>query len=168
MPTSEVVIEGLAFGEGPRWHVDRLWFSDMHAHVVHTFDPATGQLASVVELDGAPSGLGWDPHGALLIVSMDDRRLLRLPAAGGPLEEVADLSSYTDHPINDMVVSAFGTAYIGSFGFDLHAGETSVNTVILAVNADGSHRVAADDMAFPNGMVIKDHGSTLVVGESFG
>ena len=61
-------------------------------HVVHTFDPATGALGSVVELDGAPSGLGWDPHGALLIVSMDDRRLLRLPAAGGPLEEVADLS----------------------------------------------------------------------------
>jgi sugar lactone lactonase YvrE len=168
MPTSEVVVEGLAFGEGPRWHEGRLWFSDMHAHVVHTFDPATGQLASVVELDGAPSGLGWDPHGALLIVSMDDRRLLRLPAAGGPLEEVADLSSYTDHPINDMVVSTSGTAYIGSFGFDLHAGDTPVNTVIIAVEADGSHRVAVDDMAFPNGMVITPDGSTLVVGESFG
>jgi len=168
MPTSEVAIEGLAFGEGPRWHAGRLWFSDMHAHVVHTFDPATGELASVVELDGAPSGLGWDPDGALLIVSMDDRRLLRLPAAGGPLEEVADLSSYTDHPINDMVVSSSGTAYIGSFGFDLHAGDSPVNTVILAVDVNGSHRVAADDMAFPNGMVITPDGSTLVVGESFG
>jgi sugar lactone lactonase YvrE len=169
MPTTEVVVEGLAFGEGPRWHAGRLWFSDMHAHVVHTFDPATGQLAPVVELDGAPSGLGWDADGALLIVSMDDRRLLRLPAAGGPLEEVADLSSYTDHPINDMVVSASGTAYIGSFGFDLHAGESPVNTVILAVDTDdGSHRIAADDLAFPNGMVITPDGSTLVVGESFG
>jgi len=168
MPTSEVVVEGLAFGEGPRWHEGRLWFSDMHAHVVHTFDPATGQLASVVELDGAPSGLGWDPRGALLIVSMDDRRLLRLPAPGGPVEEVADLSSYTDHPINDMVVSTSGTAYIGSFGFDLHAGDTPVNTVMLAVDDDGSHRVAAEDMAFPNGMVITPDGSTLVVGESFG
>ena len=67
-----------------------------------------------------------------------------------------------------MVVSTSGTAYIGSFGFDLHAGETPVNTVILAVDADGSHRVAADDMAFPNGMVITPDGSTLVVGESFG
>jgi sugar lactone lactonase YvrE len=97
---------------------------------------------------------------------MDDRRLLRL--RGDALEEVADLSSYTDHPINDMVVSASGTAYIGSFGFDLHAGDSPVNTVILSVAPDGSHRVAADDMAFPNGMVIQDHGPTLVVGESFG
>jgi sugar lactone lactonase YvrE len=164
---SEVVLDGLAFGEGPRWHDGRLWFSDMHAHVVHAFDPSTGELDSIVDVDGAPSGLGWDPDGALLIVSMDDRRLLRLDAAGS-LDEVADLSRYTAHPINDMVVSASGTAYIGSFGFDLHAGEEPVSTVILAVDADGSHRVAVDDMAFPNGMVITPDEATLVVGESFG
>jgi sugar lactone lactonase YvrE len=166
MTASEVVLEGLAFGEGPRWHDGRLWFSDMHAHVVHAFDPSTGALDSIIEVEGAPSGLGWNPEGALLIVSMDDRRLLRLDSTGS-LDEVADLSSYTAHPINDMVVSASGNAYIGSFGFDLHAGEQPVNTVILAVDADGSHRVAADDMAFPNGMVIIDD-TTLVVGESFG
>jgi sugar lactone lactonase YvrE len=167
MTASEVVLEGLAFGEGPRWHDSRLWFSDMHAHVVHAFDPSTSALDSIVEVEGAPSGLGWDPNGALLIVSMDDRRLLRLDPAGA-LDEVADLSSYTNHPVNDMVVSESGTAYIGSFGFDLHAGEQPVNTVILAVDADGSHRVVADDMAFPNGMIITPDGSTLVVGESFG
>jgi sugar lactone lactonase YvrE len=168
MTAAEVVLDGLAFGEGPRWHESALWFSDMHAHLVHAFDPTTGTLDSIVEVDGAPSGLGWDPGGALLIVSMDDRRLLRLPVGGNALEEIADLSSYTDHPINDMVVSASGTAYIGSFGFDLHAGDKPVNTVVLAVGIDGSHRVAADDMAFPNGMVITEDGSTLVVGESFG
>jgi sugar lactone lactonase YvrE len=170
MTGPEVVLEGLAFGEGPRWRDGRLWFSDMHAHAVHAFDPNSGMLDTIVEVDGAPSGLGWDPNGSLLIVSMDDRRLLRLPGsdAGGSLEEVADLSSYTDHPINDMVVSESGTAYIGSFGFDLHAGDTPANTVILAVEPDGSHRVAADDMAFPNGMVITPDGATFVVGESFG
>jgi sugar lactone lactonase YvrE len=167
MTASEVVLDGLAFGEGPRWHDGRLWFSDMHAHRVHAFDPSRGSLDSIVEVDGAPSGLGWDQDGALMIVSMDDRRLLRLDHAGS-LHEVADLSSYTAHPINDMVVSASGTAYIGSFGFDLHAGEEPVNTVILAVDAGGTHRVAADDVAFPNGMVITPEGSTLVVGESFG
>jgi len=139
----------------------------MHAHVVHAFDPSTGVLDSIVDVSGAPSGLGWDPNGALLIVSMDDRRLLRLDGAGS-LEEVADLSGYTAHPINDMVVSASGTAYIGSFGFDLHAGEAPVNTVILAVDPDGSHRVAVEDMAFPNGMVITPDEATLVAGESFG
>jgi sugar lactone lactonase YvrE len=169
MADSEVVLDGLAFGEGPRWHDDRLWFSDMHAHVVQTFDPATGALDAVVEVAGAPSGLGWDADGALLIVSMDDRRLLRLPnSSQGALETAADLSAYTSHPINDMVVSESGVAYIGTFGFDLHGGATPINTVLLAVDRDGNHRVAAEDLAFPNGMVITPDGSTLVVGESFG
>jgi sugar lactone lactonase YvrE len=163
----EVVLEGLAFGEGPRWRDGRLWFSDMHAHVVQTFDPNSGVTETIAKVPGAPSGLGWDPDGALLIVSMDDRHLLRL-TNDTSVEEVADLSGYTAHPINDMVVSESGTAYIGSFGFDLHAGETPGNTVLLAVDRDGSHRIAADDMAFPNGMVITPDGSTLVVGESFG
>jgi len=167
MPVSEVVKEGLAFGEGPRWHDGRLWFSDMHGHEVVAFRPSDATLDTVVEVPGAPSGLGWDTAGRLLVVSMDDRRLLRLD--GGALSEVADLSGYTPHPINDMVVSASGTAYIGSFGFDLHGGGELTTAVVLAVDTTtGEHRIAADEMRFPNGMVITPDGSTLIVGESFG
>ncbi|MEY2421203.1 MAG: hypothetical protein QOI95_1270 [Acidimicrobiaceae bacterium] len=167
MPDSEVVVKDLAFGEGPRWRDGRLWFSDMHDHAVKAFAPDSGTLETIVAVPGAPSGLGWDADGGMLIVSMDDRRLLRF--VDGALSEVTDLSAYTEHPINDMVVSARGTAYIGSFGFDLHAGEALRTTVLLAVDiATGSHRVAADEMRFPNGMVITPDGSTLIVGESFG
>jgi sugar lactone lactonase YvrE len=167
MSVSEVVKEGLAFGEGPRWHDGRLWFSDMHAHVVLAFTPSDGTLESIVEVPGAPSGLGWDQTGRLLVVSMDDRRLLRLDE--GTLAVVADLSAYTPHPINDMVVSATGTAYIGSFGFDLQGGGEVTTTVLLAVDTEtGAHRIAADDLRFPNGMVITPDGSTLIVAESFG
>jgi sugar lactone lactonase YvrE len=167
MPDSEVVVKDLAFGEGPRWRDGRLWFSDMHGHAVNAYTPASGTLETIVAVPGAPSGLGWDADGRLLVVSMDDRRLLRF--ADGALSEVADLSSYTAHPINDMVVSERGTAYIGSFGFDLHAGDTPKATVVLAVDAEsGAHRVAADELRFPNGMVITPDGSTLIVGESFG
>ena len=167
MPDSEVVVEDLAFGEGPRWRDGRLWFSDMHDHAVKAYTPESGTLEVVVAVPGKPSGLGWDAEGRLLIVSMDDRRLLRF--ADGDLHEVADLSGYTDQPINDMVVSAGGIAYIGSFGFDLHAGETPNTTVMLAVDvASGAHRVVAEEMRFPNGIVITADGSTLIVGESFG
>ncbi|MEY2581767.1 MAG: hypothetical protein QOE09_1616 [Ilumatobacteraceae bacterium] len=167
MSDSEVVVQGLAFGEGPRWREGRLWFSDMHDHAVKAYTPETGALETIVAVPGAPSGLGWDSEGRLLIVSMDDRRLLRF--VDGSLSEVADLSGYTEQPINDMVVSERGTAYIGSFGFDLHAGETPTTTVILAVDvATGAHRVAADEMRFPNGMVIAPDGARLIVGESFG
>src|SRR4051794_3363428 len=157
MPEPEVVAEGLAFGEGPRWRDGRLWFSDMHDHAVKTYTPDTGALEIVVEVPGSPSGLGWDADGRLLIVSMDDRRLLRLDDTH--LTEVADLSGYTEHPINDMVVSPMGTAYIGSFGFDLHASESPRTTVVLGVDvATGAHRAVADELRFPNGMVITPDG----------
>lgn len=167
MSDSEVVVKDLAFGEGPRWRDGRLWFADMHDHAVKAYAPESGTLETIVSVPGAPSGLGWDADGRMLIVSMDDRRLLRF--ADGELSEVADLSSYTPQPINDMVVSDQGTAYIGAFGFDLHAGEKPRPTVVLAVDvATGAHRIAADEMRFPNGMVVIPDGSTLIIAESFG
>ena len=66
------VLDGLAFGEGPRWHDGRLYFSDQHDRTVHAIDEAGGHEV-VCEVPGQPSGLGWDPHGRLLIVSMTDR-----------------------------------------------------------------------------------------------
>jgi sugar lactone lactonase YvrE len=163
---TDVVADGLAFGEGPRWHDGMLWFSDMHDGAVKTFAPASGTVERRVEIDGSPSGLGWLPNGDLLIVSMDDRRVLRWD--GNALAVHADLSSETDRPINDMVVSPAGRAYVGGFGFDLHAGEAPRPTTMLCIEPDGSHRVVADDLSFPNGMVLTPDGATLVVGESFG
>src|SRR5260221_14380061 len=104
---TSVLIDGLCFGEGPRWHDGKLWFSDMHAHWVMTVD-AEGRLARVVEVPNAPSGLGWLPDGRLLVVSIEDRRLLRLDATG--LTEFADLRPPERGICNDMVVDARGYA----------------------------------------------------------
>jgi sugar lactone lactonase YvrE len=35
---ARVVREGLAFGEGPRWHEGRLWFSDFYRHAIFSID----------------------------------------------------------------------------------------------------------------------------------
>ena len=79
----------------------------------------------------------------------------------------ADMSALTPHPINDMVIDAGGRAYIGAFGFDLHGGEELKPGMIIAVEPDGGHKIAAADVVFPNGMVITDLGSTIVVAETF-
>ncbi|MEO8601088.1 MAG: SMP-30/gluconolactonase/LRE family protein [bacterium] len=163
--TTDVLLDGLAFGEGPRWHQGKLWFSDMHAHRVMTVD-LDGRAETIVEVPQQPSGLGWLPDGRLLVVSMLDRRLLRLD--GDRLVEVADLSRLATCHCNDMVVDANGRAYIGNFGFDLHVeGWEFHNAEIILVDPDGSARVVADELSFPNGTVITPDGRTLIVGESF-
>jgi sugar lactone lactonase YvrE len=162
----DTLLDGLCFGEGPRWRDGKLWLSDMHAHTVLTVD-LDGKREDLAHVPGKPSGLGWLPDGRLLIVSMEDRRLLRREP-DGRLALHADLTPFVDHPCNDMVVDARGRAFVGNFGFDFEHGEKPRTTCIVRVDADGSARVAADDLRFPNGSVITPDGATLIVGESFG
>lgn len=162
---TEILLDGLAFGEGPRWHRDRLWFSDIHDLNVSAVD-LQGNREKIVDVPQQPSGLGWLPDGRLLVVSMVDRRLLRLDDDG--LTEVADLSPYATHHCNDMVVDKNGRAYIGNFGWDIHGGGTPTTAAIVLVEPDGTTRVAAPDLNFPNGTVITPDGATLIVGETFG
>jgi len=154
----------LCFGEGPRWRDGRLYVSDMHDHRVVAIDP-WGRKQSIVEVPGQPSGLGWTPDGDLLIVSMIDRRVLRFD--GSELRVHADLHGLASFHCNDMVVDSTGRAYVGNFGFDLHANEAVRTAELIAVEPDGAARIVASNLAFPNGTVITPEGETLIVAESF-
>jgi sugar lactone lactonase YvrE len=125
-----------------------------------------GNATTVVTVPNQPSGLGWLPDGRLLVVSMIDRRLMRLDPEG--LVEVADLSGLAPFHCNDMVVDAQGRAYIGNFGFDLLKREPPAPTVLIAVEPDGRAHVAADGLMFPNGSVISHDGRDLIVAETWG
>lgn len=160
-----LIADGLAFAEAPRWHDGKLWFSDFYTHKVMCIG-ADGKPATMAEVPGQPSGLGWLPDGRLLVVSMTDRRLLRQDPGG--LVTVADLAGLAPFHCNDMVVDRQGRAYIGNFGFDL-AGKAPVkSTGLILVTPDGQARVVADELLFPNGCVITPDGATLVVAETFG
>lgn len=63
---TEVLIDGLYFAEGPRWHEDRLWLSDMQGRRVLKVD-MEGNVEDVAVVPGQPSGLGWLPDGHLLM-----------------------------------------------------------------------------------------------------
>ena len=165
-PTISPLLDDLVFPEGPRWRDGRLWFSDMHAQEVVAVTPG-GEREVVARAPGNPSGLGWLPDGRLLIVSMEDRRLLR-QEADGSLVEHADLSALATGRCNDMIVDASGRAYVGHFGFDLHARAEFAEASLLAVAPDGRATVAASPLRFPNGAVITPDGGTLVVAETFG
>jgi len=165
MAEFKVLLDGLMFTEGPRWHDGKLFFSDMHAHKVMSVD-LEGEAQTVVEVPTWPSGLGWLPDGHMLIVSMTDRKVLRLDPDG--LKTHADLDTLASFYCNDMVVDGKGRAYVGNFGYDLLSGAPQKPAELILVNPDGSARVAADGFDFPNGTVISPDGKTLVVGESMG
>lgn len=160
---TRVLLEGLKFPEGPRWHEDKLWFSDIQGCRVMTVD-MNGNSEIIAEVPGSPSGLGWLPDGRLLVVSMRDRRLLRLDPDG--ITIAADLSEITPYCCNDMVVDRQGRAYIGHFGFDFGTNQTFAPAHIIMVTPDGRASFVADDMAFPNGTVITADGRELIIAES--
>jgi sugar lactone lactonase YvrE len=160
---AEILLDGLAFPEGPRWRDGRLYFSDMHDLCVRSVDLA-GRSEVVVEVPASPSGLGWLPDGRMLVVSMQDRRLLRLEPQGLVLH--ADLSQLASYHCNDMVTDARGRSYVGNFGYDLLAQAPQREAEIVLVDAEGRARIAASGLRFPNGTVITPDGRTLIVGES--
>ena len=162
---TKVILDGLFFPEGPRWHKGKLWFSDMQGLQVMTVD-TTGQAEKIVEVSGSPSGLGWLPDGRLQVVSMLDRRLLRLDDNG--LVEVADLNDLASFHCNDMVIDQQGRAYIGNFGFDYAANAPVKPAEIVLVTPEGRARIVAENLLFPNGTVITPNGKTLIVAETFG
>lgn len=159
------LVEGLAFPEGPRWRGGKLFFSDQHNHVVLVVD-AGGRVEIVCQVPNRPSGLGWLPDGRMLIVSMGDRKLLRLERDG--LRVHADLGALASWDCNDMVVDAQGRAYVGNFGYDLVANAPQRPAELVMVTPDGKASVVARDLAFPNGTVITPDGKTLIVGETMG
>lgn len=161
----KTLLEGLCFGEGPRWHDGKLYFSDMHANTVNAVD-LQGRATVVAEVAAWPSGLGWLPDGRMLVVSMTDRKLLRLE--NGALKLHADLSALASFHCNDMVVDGRGRAYVGNFGYDLISGAPQKPAELVMVAPDGAARVVARDLEFPNGTVITPDGKTLIVGESMG
>jgi sugar lactone lactonase YvrE len=164
MPELQTLLTGLVFGESPRWHDGRLWFSDMGAHEVAAVDLA-GNSEVIARVPAMPMGTGWLPDGRLLIVSALDGRLLgREP--DGSLATYADLARLGEHPWSDMVVDGRGNAYIGNIGFDFPAGEFAPGIVAL-VTPDGSARQVADGVAFPNGMVVTPDNATLILAESY-
>lgn len=162
----DLLVDGVDFGEGPRWHAGKLWYSDFYQRAIYTVTADGKREAVHADLEDRPSGLGWLPDGSLLAVFMTSQRLVR--EVGGELVDYTDLSGVATGHCNDMVVSATGHAYVGNFGFDLEARAKFHPADLALVGPDGSVSVAAEAMAFPNGSVITPDGSTLIVGQSFG
>jgi sugar lactone lactonase YvrE len=119
VPELQTLMTGIAFGESPRWHDERLWFSDWGAQELIAVD-LEGESEVIVRMPSFPFCIDWLPDGRLLIVSARDRLLLRRESDRS-LVTHADLSGLSEYPWNDIVVDGRGNAYID------HIGSTAVS-----------------------------------------
>jgi sugar lactone lactonase YvrE len=157
------LLTGRGLVESPRWHGDRLYFSDWSAGEVIAVDLA-GRSEMVAQVKSLPLCTGFLPDGRMLIVSSSDGRLLRREADGS-LTTYADLGR---PGWNDIVVDGRGHAYVNGAGFNPIAGEAFAPGGVSLVTADGKVQEVATDIAFPNGMTVTADNSTLIVADSYG
>jgi sugar lactone lactonase YvrE len=164
--TVTALMTGIMFGEQPRWHDGRLYFSDWGPHEVIAVD-LEGDSEVVVRVPGFPCCADWLPDGRLLVVSGQEGLLLEQQPEGS-LEIYADLNIASSPPAgNELVVDGRGNAYVNGGGFNLMAGEDFAPGVVILVTPDRSVRKVADGLAFPNGMLVSADNSTLIVAESY-
>jgi len=161
----KVVFDGLRMGESPRWHDGRLWVCDWVAGEVLMLQSADG-AETVLTMDTFPFSIDWTPDGRMLVIG-GDGRLLEM-AADGSTSELASLSSITSHPWNEIEVDGRGNAFVNCIGYDMMSGEDPGRGFVAVVGADATVRREAEDLQFPNGMVVTPDNSTLIVAESHG
>lgn len=166
IPEVQILLRGIVFGEQPRWHENRLWFSDWGPPEIIAAD-VEGNSEVILNAPSFPCCVDWLPDGRMLLVSARDGLLLRRED-NGSLATYSDLSGVSDPPAgNELVVDGRGNAYINGGGFNLMAGEPFAPGVVALVTPDGAARQVADGLAFPNGMLVTPDNSTLIVAESY-
>jgi sugar lactone lactonase YvrE len=162
-----ILMTGVVFGEQPRWHDGRLWFSDWGRRQVIALS-IDGTSEVMHEGIGFPLCVDWLPDGRMLVVSAPEGLLLRREPDGS-LVTHADLRRASDPPVgNELVVDGRGNAYVNGAGFDLMSGEDFAPGGVTLVRLDGSVQRVADDIAFPNGMLVTPDNATLIVADSYG
>ena len=165
MTEPQVLLTGLAIAESPRWHEDRLWFSNWGTQEIIAVDLEGKSEVMARVPTTIPFSIDWLPDGRLLVVSGPEALLLR-QEPDGTLVTHADLGGLAEG-FNEIVVDARGNAYVNGGTFDFETGEGMESGVVALVRPDGSAQEVAGDIVFGNGMAITPDGSTLIVAESW-
>jgi sugar lactone lactonase YvrE len=158
MSEPKVLLSGLGIPESPRWHEGRLWFCNWIDRQVVAV--GLGGKPEVMSAKGpVPMGysIDWLPDGRLLVTGDKLRRQ----------EPDGSMVTHAGQGGNEIVVDGRGNIYINGADFDFAGGEAPKPGYIKLITPDSQLRQVADDIQFPNGMVITPDNRTLIISESF-
>jgi sugar lactone lactonase YvrE len=157
---------GLGFPEALRWHEGAIWFSDMFRGEVISWKPGNEAITQLSIQNGCPTmpgGIGWTAEGDLLLVDCLERLILKASVHGG-ISTHADLSTFTNYPLNDMYVDDKGFALVGGYGFNPDE-EAQTTSPLYRVDPQGKVEISGSRFTFPNG--IDKFGTNFVLAETF-
>ena len=160
MSEPKVLLTGLGIPESPRWHEGRLWFCNwIDRQVVAVGLDGAVEVMATRDPDSHPMGysIDWLPDGRLLVTGDKLRRQ----------EPDGSMAVHAEQGGNEIVVDGRGNVYLNGADFDFAAGAPPKPGYIKLVTPDGRLRQVADDIQFPNGMVITPDNRTLIISESF-
>jgi sugar lactone lactonase YvrE len=160
MSEPTVLLTGLGIPESPRWHEGRLWFCNwIDRQVVAVGLDGTPEVMSVRDPDTHPMAysIDWLPDGRLLVTGDKLRRQ----------EPDGSMVIHAEQRANEIVVDGRGNIYLNGADFNFVRGEAPKPGYIKLVTPDGKLRQVADDIQFPNGMIITPDNRTLIISESF-
>ena len=164
---ANLITEGLAFGESPRWHDDRLWLCNWGTGAIVAVDEGGKSEVMLTVPAVLPYSTDWLPNGRLLVVCGREGLLLR-QEADGTLVTHADLTQLSKNPWNEIVVDGRGNIYVNGGGPAPAPGEDFGPGTIVLITPDGAVRHMAEDIAFANGMAVTPDNRTLIIAESHG
>ena len=160
MSEPKVLLTDLGIPESPRWHEGRLWFCNWVDRQVVAVDlDGRAEVMYVRDRDTHPMGysIDWLPDGRLLVTGDKLRRQ----------EPDRSMVTHAEQRANEIVVDGRGNIYLNGADFNFVAGEAPKPGYIKLVTLDGGLRQVADDIQFPNGMVVTPDNRTLIISESF-
>jgi sugar lactone lactonase YvrE len=163
-----VLLDGLAMPESPRWHNGRLWFSNWGADEIVAVDLNGNSEVVCPGPAGAGWAVNWLPDDRMLITGSE---LIRVEPDGTRVRH-ADLGHLSPHGWSEMTIDGRGNVYVNTINFDFADFDVVLTSgqalgKIALVTPGGEVREVADEIAFPNGMVITPDNKTLIVAESF-
>lgn len=165
MQNARILVDGIGQPEGPRWHNGRLYYADMLLRRVCSVDSVGGHREEAA-LNDKPSGIGWALNGGMLVVSMTERRIVRI--GDDEVRTEFDLASLTSDICNDMLITPDGHCYISTYALGEGATteervSTSRPTRLIHIDLQtGEISVAADGLRLPNGMCLTEDGRLLL------
>ena len=168
-PCWERLIAGLEFPEALRWHDGALWCSDVGAGRVLALDEV-GRLVRDLRVGTSPVGIGFTPDGAVVVQEMDGS----LHTIVGDEDSVTALGRHSPHIWVDLAMDDRGRAYSSNIGCSFDPARAAVSAERIRTSGciwsidcrDGVRREVDGGLALPNGMIVADARSLLIVAES--